>query len=207
MMKHLTVIVGAMILASTSLAVSAAPAEVTPDGLHRVDSSVLKLAWKRPGVDFKRYSKIMLVADGMTFKEVNRRSDNAYPVSDKQREKLNAMMLKVFTKELGKLKHYTLTDTAGPDVLVVRGAMLDVVSHIPPEPIGRGAIIQRDIGEATLVVELQDSMTGQFLARGADRRMAASQLPRRSNPVTNAADLEQVAQSWARELRMRLDEL
>jgi hypothetical protein len=209
MMKPLTVLVGAMILASTSIAATAAPAEVTPDGLHRVDSSVLKLAWKRPGVDFKRYSKVMLVADGITFKEVTSRSryDNAYPVPDEQRKKLNDMMLKVFTKELGKLKNYTLTDKGGPDVLIVRGAMLDVVSHIPPQPIGRGAIIQRDIGEATLVVELQDSMTGQFLARGADRRMASSVYPRKSNPVTNAADLELVAQGWARELRKRLDEL
>src|SRR5262245_8084985 len=43
MMKSLTVLVGAIILGATSVAASAAPAEVTPDGLHRVDSSVLKL--------------------------------------------------------------------------------------------------------------------------------------------------------------------
>jgi len=206
-MKPLVTLIGAMMIASASIASAAEPAEVTPDGLHRVDSSVLKLAWKKPGVDFKRYKKIMLVADGITFKPVTHRSDSGYPISDEQKEKLSKMMLDVFTKELGKLRNYTLVDKPGSDVLVVRGAMLDVVSRIPPERVGRSATFLRDIGEATLVVELQDSMTGEFLARGADRRAAASAFPRKSSSVSNTADLQQVAQQWASELRRRLDEL
>lgn len=182
-------------------------ADVTADGLRRVDSDVLPLAWKRPGVDFKRYKKVMFVPDGMTFKGRISDSNDEFAIPFERRKMLNKMMLDVFTDELGKLQRYTLVDKAGKDVLVVRGAMLDIVSHVAPAPVtGNDEKIATAIGEATLVVELQDSMTGEFLARGMDRRAAFSATIRNSDG-DNAAELRKAARQWASELRRRLEAL
>jgi len=199
------------LLTVASMAALAAPsalndnhADVTADGLHRVDSAVLPLAWKRPGVDFKRYKKVMFVPDGMTFKGRISDANDEFAIPYERQQLLNKMMLDVFTEELGKLERYTLVDKAGKDVLVVRGAMLDIVSHVSPRPVSDAEPkIATPIGEATLVVELQDSMTGEFLARGMDRRVAFSA----AELGDNAAQLRNVARRWASELRRRLEAL
>jgi hypothetical protein len=207
-------IIAAALLTFTSMTAPAAPSpladarsEVTPDGLHRVSSTVLPLAWMKPGVDFKRYTKILFVPDGMTFKGRISDSSGEFPISFERQQMLSKMILEVFTEELGKLRRYTLVDRAGKDVLVVRGAMLDIVSHVAPTPAtGDDEKVETSIGEATLVVELQDSMTGEFLSRGLDRRYAPAASQRASHE-DNAAQLRKAVHQWASELRQRLEEL
>lgn len=181
--------------------------EVTRDGLHRVKDPVLAIAWQKPGVDFKQYTRVWVTPAGMTFKGRTKKSDNEYALSEEQQEVFRKTLVAAFNEELGKLKRYTMTNQPGPGVLQIRGAVLDVVSHTPPEPMGRGAIITKEIGEATLVVELIDSQTGEVLARGADRRIARSNVPRKANSVSNKFELRMAAREWAGELRRRLDEL
>jgi hypothetical protein len=210
--------VGAM-LVSTTLVTSLASAsdssdnikgrytEVTPDGLHRVDDPVIGIAWMKPGVDFTRYTKIWITPAGMTFKGRTSKHRDEYELNADQQVAFRKTMVKVFNEELGKSRRYTLTDAPGKDVLQVRGAILDVVSHSPPEPMGRGAVLTKQIGEATLVVELVDSRTGEILARGADRRIATSPWVRKSNKTNNLFELRSAARQWAGELRRRLDDL
>jgi hypothetical protein len=92
-------------------------------------------------------------------------------------------------------------------VLLVWGGLLDVLSFVPPATSGRGDIILRRVGEATLVVELRDSESNTVLARVLDRR-AAEQVSGRmvSNTVNNTAELRRLAKRWARLLRQRLEE-
>ncbi len=64
----------------------------------------------------------------------------------------------------------SVADEAVPDVLLIRGALLDVVSYVPPDNIsGRGSVFLSSVGEATLVIELRDSITNAILARAIDR--------------------------------------
>ncbi len=55
-------------------------------------------------------------------------------------------------------------------MLVIRGALLDIVSFVPPEMLGRSEIYLSSVGEATLVVEGIDSMSGEVVFRAVDRR-------------------------------------
>jgi hypothetical protein len=181
--------------------------EVTPDGLHRVDDPVLGIAWMKPGVDFKQYTKVWITPAGMTFKGRTDKHHNEYALDEHQQDAFRKTMVKVFNEELAKSTRYTLTDAPGDGVLQVRGAILDVVSHSPPEPMGRGAVLTKELGEATLVVELVDSRTGEVLARGADRRIATSPWVRKSNKTNNLFELRSAARQWAGELRRRLDDL
>ena len=48
------------------------------------------------------------------------------------------MLRDTFTEELGKLERFSPVNQRGKDVLVVRGAILDVVSHLAPQPATEG---------------------------------------------------------------------
>jgi hypothetical protein len=93
--------------------------------------------------------------------------------------------------------------------LLIRGALLDVVSFAPPEEsMGiRDSVYLSSVGEATLVIELRDSITEAILARAVDRRAAESAFEfRESNRVNNTQEVRRLAGTWARLLRDQLDE-
>ena len=192
-------------------------AEVTFDGLHAVKHSRADKAWARPGIDLSSYSKIRLQTAGIEYRPggesgrtwAARSTGGPYEVTERQKEGLRAVMSEVFLEELGKSEKFTLVNESGPDVLLVRGALLDVVSYVPPEAVGgRVDVYLSRVGEATLVLELRDSITEAILARAVDRRAAedASGRLQWSNRVSNTAEVRRLARRWASRLRESLDE-
>jgi hypothetical protein len=193
-------------------------AEITHDGLTRVDRSVMDLAWVKADLDLHGYDKLMLAGVEMAFREVDAkggyyrpgRSDQTeFPISAESRAKLREVFGQTFREELGKSKRYTLTDKPGPGVLVLVGTLIDIVSAVPPDNApGRYEVYLRSVGEATLVLELRDSVTNEVLARVADRRAAATAgYPINANPVTAWSEVGRLARSWATLLRNRLDQV
>ena len=65
------------------------------------------------------------------------------------------------------------------------------------------------MGQATLILQIEDSMSREVLARIVDRRAAGTQrdfefaMP--SNTVTNTAEVRNLARTWSRILRNGLD--
>jgi len=185
------------------------------DGLFPVKGGTADLAWARFGVDISRYSKIMLHGVGIEYRPGgesgrlyhSRRSGEHFELSDKQKERLQEILKEAVRKELGKSERFTIVDEAGPDVLLIRGALLDVVSYVPPEPTGRTEVFLSSVGEATLVLEIRDSVSEAILVRVVDRRAAedAARGFTRSNRVMNSAEVRQLASAWARKLREGLD--
>jgi len=132
-----------------------------------------------------------------------------YEITEKQKERLRQVVAEAFLDELGKSEKYTLVNESGPDVLLVRGALLDVVSYVPPEPVaGRVDVYLSSVGEATLVLEVRDSITEAILVRAVDRRAAEAMggWLQESNRVTNTSEVRRLAKRWASLLRTRLDE-
>ena len=83
-----------------------------------------------------------------------------------------------------------------------------MVSFIPPDRTGRRQVFLPSIGEATLLLELRDSETGEVLARAADRRGGdrggtGMQIRQRADA---RGEVRRVLREWARLLRRRLDE-
>ncbi len=85
-----------------------------------------------------------------------------------------------FESEFGKFEHFVVTDKPGRGTLKITVRLIDVVSKIPPEPLGRGDIYIRDLGQATLVLEVFDSVTGEILARVTDQKMWSQRLSQRA---------------------------
>ncbi len=192
-------------------------AEMSFDGLYPVQKPRADQAWARPDVDLTQYSKIMLQSTGIEYRPggesgrtyMSRTHADHFEVTDRQKAWLLEIVNEKFREELGKSEHFALVTEPGPDVLLIRGKLLDVVSFAPPqESLGaRESVYLSRIGEATLVVELRDSITEAILARAVDRRAAESAFElRESNRVTNAQEVRRLAAAWARLLRDRLDE-
>ena len=124
-----------------------------------------------------------------------RTSGGPYEITEDQKTRFESIMRSAFREELAKSEHFTIVSEPGPDVLLVRGALLDVVSYVPPEPMGPSDVYLSKVGEATLVLELRDSITEAILARAVDRRAAedAGGYLQESNRVTNTAEVRRLA--------------
>jgi len=190
-------------------------AEATFDGLYPVLNSRADAAWAAPGMDLSGYTKIMLRGEGIEYRPggesgrtmMARSSGGPYEVTEAQRERLQTAVREAFLKELGKSTRFTLVDEPGPDVLMIRGTLLDVVSFVPPDTAGRTEVLLSSVGEATLVLEVRDSITHAIFARAVDRDAAApmGRTLQRSNRPMNTSEVRQMVQRWARSLREALE--
>jgi hypothetical protein len=208
-------VLGACATPNPTVDTGAASEEMTYDGLYPIRNSTADAAWARPDADISRYSKIMLQGVGIEYRPGgesgrlyhSRSSADYYEISDQQKDRFKATMREAFLKELQKSAHFKIVNEAGPDVLLIRGGLLDVVSYVPPEPVGRSDIYLGRVGEATLVLEIRDSVSEAIIARAVDRRAAdnTGRPLQKSNRAMNTAEVRRVAATWARMLRERLD--
>lgn len=222
---HAATIAAGMLAAATLLAgCTTAPeidtsddSAVTYDGLYPVKGTRADDAWARPDVDWSRYSEVYL--DGVSIEyrpggesgrsSYSRSQGGPFEVTDAQKARLQEIVDKTFRDELGAATHLRLVDQPGPGTLRIRAGLLDVVSYVPPDSGlgGRDSVFLSEVGAATLVLEIRDSVTNAILARVIDRRVAedVGQF-HESNRVTNTAEVQRLVRSWARSLRMRLEE-
>ena len=191
-------------------------AEPTFDGLYPVQGGRMDAAWARPGFSVEDYSKIMLEGIGVEYRPdgSTRRMSSAtrqethYALTPEQKASFEAEMRDAFMQELSKGEHFEIVEEPGPDVLLLRVGLLDVVSLVPPDPVGgRTDIYLSRVGEATLVMEIRDSESGAALIRAVDRRAAEDVADgfTHSNSVMNRAEVRRLARTWGGILRDGLD--
>jgi Protein of unknown function (DUF3313) len=194
-------------------------ADVSFDGLHEIKNSAAARAWAAPDVDLSGYAKIKLQSAGIeyrpggesggrTMSSRSRSRGGPYEITEAQKERIAKVVGEVVLEELGKSEKFTLVNESGPDVLVIRVALLDVVSMVPPDTIGRSDVFLSSVGEATLVLEIRDSITDAIFVRAIDRRIAEDMSGRltRSTAPTNTAEVKRLIRRWMSTLRERLDE-
>ncbi len=204
--------------ASQEPAVQTGPnAETTFDGLVRIDHSRFAAAWIDPDIDLTQYSKIIPGGAAFEFRNVQkvsasvarRSNENEFWISDSNRQRLIDTVSDVFTEELQRSEHFTLVEEAGPDTLIITGALHDIVSRVPPEDAGRSEIWLRSVGEATLIIELRDSLSNEVIYRAVERRAAENVGGQmiRANTATTWAEVRRWARRWAVRLRDGLDSI
>ncbi len=190
-------------------------AETTFDGLVRVDNARFAGAWVDPDVDLKQYTKIIPGGAEFEFRNVQKMStsaarrsnENEFWISDTNKQRLIDTVTEVFTEELQKSESFTVTDEPAPDALIIIGGLHDIVSQVPPKDVGRSEVWLRSVGEATLVIELRDSLSNEVVYRAVERRAAenvGNQMIR-ANTATTWAEVRRWASRWAVRLREGLD--
>ena len=194
-------------------------AEMSFDGLTRVDNTAMSSVWAKAGADLSGYDKIILEGAGIEFRDVkgpesgsvsatNRSTRSEFPLSEADQQRLRDTVSESFTSALSGSENFTIVEESGPDVLLVRGALLDVVSNVPPDTVGRSHIFLSRVGEATLVLEIRNSQSKEIYVRAMDRR--AAERPgstMEANSVTTWAEVRRLANRWARQLQTGLDAL
>lgn len=181
------------------------------DGLQQFSSKYFDIAFARPGVDFSRYKAVSLRGSELAFKTPDR-SKQQFPLTDEQKNRFRQRLDEEFAAELANLENLSLTDAAGPDVLSLQVRVQDILATVPGQATGRsgwGSLSLRALGEATLVLELHDSESGEILARVYDRRavegVAVAQ--QQAAPLMRWEDVESISAHWASTVRDRLEVL
>lgn len=192
-------------------------AEMTFDDLFRIDNAAFQEAWADPDADWQRYDQIIAGDAFFEFRAVKKTngttransSQDEFWIDEKSRAKLKDEVSAAFSEELAKSDRFTVAEAPKSNVLVIRGGLHDIVSRIPPDRVGRNEIYLTSVGEATLVLEIVDSLSGEVLFRAVDRRAAerAGGQAIRSNTVTNWAEVRRLARGWGAKLRTGLDSL
>jgi len=201
---------------SAGFAASDSAPEVTKDGLHLYKQTKERVAYLKPGATFTRYKRLALLDCYVEFSKdwVNKYNrDQRDPSrqiknSDLERAKsaLQAEFKKIFSEELQKGGRYQITDSGGPDVLVLRPALINIQVNAPELMApGRSTTFVESSGAMTIYLELWDSVSNTILGRVIDGKVDRNAYGQQSSAVSNKAAAERMMRSWADELRNRLD--
>ena len=199
-------------------------AEVTYDGLTRLDNTTMDVVWARTDIDLTSFNKVMFERVAVDFRAIeggplsgragrgattaSSRNRNQFRLDEATREQIVTEISTAAREEMARSEVFEIVDEADYDVLLIRVALLDVVSRVPPEAVGRSSIWLDSGGEATLVLEVRDSMSNAIFLRAVDRRAAGDrQGGVSSNSVTNAAEVRRLGRRWASIARAGLDTL
>jgi hypothetical protein len=195
--------IGAVSLALTGCATMGPPPPSgflsSYDGLRADPADDSLLWWERDGFDWSAYRGVILEPIAVYYhpessdREI--RPDELKQLTDSFREAVIA--------HLGD--DYRVTDEPAADVLRIRCAITDV---IPVRPALNAftslvAVVAVDVGGAAIEVEFLDSVTGERLAAGVDKKLGKQ--------IDGMASMQRLGQArrafddWARELRVALE--
>ena len=207
-MNKATWLAGLLAFAAVGTSIAKDDAPTNWDGLIEVKSKKMDAAFLMPGADFRPYTKLMVDPTQVAFqknwlKDINssRRGvssrvtdEDAAKILDAAKKNFDEVFDDQFVKD-----GYQVVTTPGPDVLRVASAVVNLYVNAPDTmEAGRSRSYTTEAGEATLVLECRDSVTGALLARVVDRR-ETQQSPgmQWTSSVTNQADFRNLVRTWA----------
>lgn len=190
--------------------------EVTPDGLHLAKQDNVVAVYIKPGASLEAYDKILLIDAYVAFakdwqKDYNREQISVtgrVTDSDMQRikEDVAEEFKKVFAEELTDGGYQVVTEV-GPDVMILRPAIINLRVTAPDVRAGRSYTVVSEAATLTLYAELYDSVTSAKFAEVLDNQIAGDYgIARRADKTSNKMAFDQTVRFWAGLLKKRLDE-
>jgi len=190
--------------------------QVTKDGLQLKTQTKQRVVYVKPGATFNQYDRVMILDCYVEFQKDWLRNYNAnvgpdvsrqVTDADVQRIKSNvaAEFKKVFTTELQK-GGYQVTNSAAPDVLLLRPAIINLQVTAPDiMSAGRDVNVITSAGSGTLYLEAWDPSTNTILARAMDAEADEQPFAQQANAVTNRQAGDIILRNWADDLVKHLD--
>ena len=181
----------------------------------------LEISWASEDARVPPFSRVLLAPIELEFRPVEPMSGpnslgtgrSEFPVTDRDRERLAQDFNDLLRSELAESKSVTVTDTAGPDVLVLKPALRDIVWRVPPEEPAGAKVYLDTVADLTLTVDFVDGESGKTLGSAADRRTAEPANTTgdfgalRGSRVEATAELRRLARKWGTRLRGRVEQL
>ena len=185
----------------------AAKAPDTWDGLVQVKSKKFDLVYLQPGADFRGYVKVMIDPTEVAFqknwqRDYNRTSRSlSGRISDSEVQDALSKGVKAATEiftEAWTKGGYAVVDAPGPDVLRVKTGVLNISVAAPDtQTAGITHTFSEEAGQATLVVEARDSMTGALLGRAIDQKIVGDSMVAWRTSSSNRSDFRYQVEQWA----------
>ena len=180
------------------------------DGLALLENTRMSRVWVRDGMNLAGYRKVLFAGAEIQYRPVpsdpgNTPRHREFPLSDAQKRELEQLIVEEFDKAVRHLTLETVT-SPGPDVLRVRGYLLDVVSSTSTGAGDSPAYWLDSVGQATFVIELIDSQSNAVLVRALDTRAARTPGVENDSNDPDAA-MRQLLSNWAQILVDALNDL
>ena len=161
------------------------------------------LVYVRPGVDWSRYGSIEI--DSVTLWA----TEETVKLSEKDQQMLTDVLYKSLHDTLGE--KFTLVDHPRGDTLRIRAALTQahgsnvalrtITTYVPvglvlSVAVGNAADVAKNVGQATVEIEVLDPVTRQRLAAAVDSR-AGRKNPVSTRTFTTWGDVDAAADFWA----------
>ena len=204
------VLLCAALVATAAMAAEPA-ADTNDEGLVKVDVKNVDVVYRRPGVNWAGYTRVLIAPVNVSFsRSWDPRDYGTFGLSaadvDRMRRELATLAQDSFAKVLGE-GGYDVVQAAGEGVLLVEPDIVNLYVNAPdPMEAGRSRTYVLNAGEMTLALELRDAVTGTLLARARDRRRGTEySWLTIADRVVNRAEAERALLGWAKQLRRSLD--
>jgi hypothetical protein len=177
------------------------------DGLVLTPSKKVDLVYLRPNADFSVYRKVMLDPPEIAYdKDWRRRLDHgtrslSMRLTDREiRDMIDngrQMLLRSYAEQFRKAGYEIVT---APDVDVMRVLVGVVdVQIAAPKPTTVGVkTFSEDTGEATLFLEVRDSLSGTLLGRAIDQQVLEDSIAVIRTEAGNRSDFQDQFDDWAK---------
>lgn len=189
------------------------PGSVNNQGLTTYNhNSFEKLAINRT-IDFSLYKKIKFAPvtvayDGTKRRDLLNRGDKAFQFDDKELEIFNRQFVKGFSSTWGKQFGWEATDETGPDVILVKAAIVDLYLYgsIKNNEILPHTTITDESSKMVIELTLLDSQDGSVLLESRGRKTTGwrGQMTR-SSSVLYWNDAYRAFLQWANLLGNQID--
>ena len=210
--RRMTAFLALMLVVLTASAADEVP-QTTPEGMQLIKQTKTRIVYAMPGASLEPYTKVALIDCYVAFekdweKDYNRSASFDLRIRDEDMERIKKELAeefrRVFTEELTEAGH-EVVNTAGPDVVIVRPAIINLDVEAPDvHTAGIVNVVVRSAGSMTLYMELYDSTTNAIFARIMDYQDDDEGFAQRANRVTNKAAADRIIRRWAHELTARL---
>jgi hypothetical protein len=196
---------------AVAILLSAIPVRAAPpanwDGLVQVKSKRLDLVYLQPGADFRGYTKVLVDPTEVAFAKNWQRDHNrdtrslSGRVSDHDVQDAVSQGIKathnIFTAAWTK-GGYTVVSEPGADVLRVKTGIVNITVTAPDQQsAGRSYSFSNEAGQATLFLEVRDSLTNALLGRAVDQKIVGDNSTAWRTAGSNRADFRHMVEDWA----------
>lgn len=212
----ITLITSMLMSCANSTNPSNAP-EVSKEGMDLVKSTETTIAYKKDGVDFSVYKNILILPSQVAFKDNWKRSYNntnsAQRITDKDIAELKtnvaSLFDKVFKEELHIGGDKTVVEEPVPSTLLLKPFIINLDLKAPDVNTGaRNKTFTREVGEATLYLEVFDATSGEILARVMDSELIGSDsFIQWTNRARNTAEAKRTIMKWAKSLNEQFNKV
>ena len=203
------------VVAPSGFAATKDAPKTSPEGLELVKQTKHRVVYVKPGASLAPYKKFALADCYIEFskewlkdyndstRELSRRIDEK-DLEDPKKD-LAAQFKKIFTEVLTE-GGYAVSETTGPDVLILRPALINIAVNAPDlKTPSRSYTYASSAGNMTLYLEAWDSATNMIIGRVVDAQSDPDFYGQRMTSVDNRAAADRLMRTWAEELKKKLD--